>query len=86
MIIRSFDVRLAGQAVVYMANLPLEVNIQNQVSSADLLRAHVLDDFGNDYAVHRSGMIQMECRCMHNCHTHTYAACKNTDPLLSLAY
>lgn len=31
----SFDVRLAGQAVVYMANLPLEVNIQNQVSLAD---------------------------------------------------
>lgn len=35
MIIRSFDVRLAGQAVVYMANLPLDVNIQNQVSLAD---------------------------------------------------
>jgi hypothetical protein len=29
---RVMDARYAGEAVVYMANLPLEVNILNQVS------------------------------------------------------
>lgn len=61
---RQFHVDYAGQAVVYMASLPLGVNVLNQVGSAislpaiSLLALMQTDSHGYNNAIRRKRVIQ----------------------------